>query len=814
MRKLLIFPALVALLGALRAEAAQVQIQLRGSDDPNNDYLAWAPVPATIRVSDPTGLTGDLPVVLSNGAGAGQPCGGAGHGAVVFAANVGPGETATADALNLTLPKDGRPVPFVVAGKFRCPSIGAKDAAIQVRGADGASLGSRNVMVRIRKDVETLTTAERQIYLDALRAIKLRDSKDPHSFEGFVRTHRLSSLGARLPKTDPNAYPDQAHGGPAFLAWHRAYLLEFERELQKIDPRVALPYWRIWQPLPTMPKLFDSAFLGRNSIDVQNPAVPELTVFDDTNPLYGWTMPYSNTGQEADQTALYRYRSDWKQPGSRGVESPETLAGQLARPGYEAFARNTVDGIEQNPHNVGHNATGSWMQDCTISPSDPAFWLFHTEHDRLWAQWQNRHGRFDNTGADRDAYYIVPTQKPGDPNYGHFDPASGNCRVGGWSCPPLGHNLFDTMWPWDGITGSQPTDVYAKRRPSTAELGPFPRSTVPGLWPAADARPRPADVIDYAGVTDRKTDLGYGYDDVPFGAKPAAAVAALVAQAESAPMSGAALARVATRKDAAPAERQTAIQTLGASGDVALLQVSRSVIGQRDAAHPEPARAAVAAFGVLMLTHDELMAAHHHDIMAIAETALSHPDAETRSAAAQLLLGMDDKQVVQVLRAALAKPSAAGFSRVEAIEQLGMIGKHRYADLLRPYLRLPDAAVQLAAVQALAGDSGSVAARTALLDDTKAAPALRAAALDSLVPDNPALPDKAAGIAADKAADPALRRHALAALGAYVVSNRAQLSGTDLAALKAKVATLDAADLPKPVADNVKATIDAALAGK
>ncbi len=46
--------------------------------------------------------------------------------------------------------------------------------------------------------------------------------------------------------------------------------------------------------------------------------------------------------------------------------------------------------------------------------------------------------------------------------------------------PVFGHNLFDTMWPWDGITGHKPGDVMARRRPPTAELGIFPHSSVPG----------------------------------------------------------------------------------------------------------------------------------------------------------------------------------------------------------------------------------------------------------------------------------------------------------------------------------------------
>jgi hypothetical protein len=844
MRKLLMYTALgglAVLLGQYEAEAAQVQIQLRGSDDPANDYIAWSPVPATIRVSDPAGLAGDLQVVLSNGATPNQPCGGPGHGAAVFAATVAPGETAAADSLSLTLPRDGKPVPFMVAGKFKCASIGAKDAVIQVRRAAGAALGAHDVMVRVRKDVETLTPAERQIYLEALRAMKLRPSTDPHSFEGFVRTHRLSSLGKRL--SGEERYLDQAHGGPAFLAWHRAYLLEFERELQKIDPRVALPYWRIWQPLPTMPKLFAVDFLGANSIDLHDPSTPELSVFADTNPLFGWAMPYDNDGQPAGLTPLYRYKVDWKQPQSYSIEGPDGIARQMAQPSFGIFSGLQKTGIEQDPHNVGHNTIGPWMQDCTISPSDPAFWLFHTEHDRLWAQWQYTQGRFGNKGENRDDYYIIPQQRPGDPNYGHFDPKAPKCTIGGWDCPVFGHNLFDTMWPWDGITGHKPDDVMARRRPPTAELGIFPHSAVPGLWPAQDARPRPADVIDYAGVTDRSTDLGFSYDDVPFGraaqstAVPSVSVAsallteipdtarvaprslALAATAAPGalaedPAAHAELARVLARREASPEARRAALRFFEASEDEALLPALGRIVAEHDAARPELARHAMDVLGALMMTHDAFALAKHHEIMAVGHAALAHPDPETRSAAARLLLGMGDDRVVEVLRAALAHPSAVGFSRVEAILQLGAVGNHRHGDIIRPYLTSPELPVRLAAIQVLAGDSRSNAARVAILADPKTPLGLRAAALDSLMLNDPSLPERAAAIAADERADPSLRRRALAALGGYVLANRAQLSEAYLGAIKAKVATLAGVGLPQTVLDNVKATVETALASR
>src|SRR5262249_37332924 len=70
-------------------------------------------------------------------------------------------------------------------------------------------------------------------------------------YDNFVLTH-LQSFDDQ-----------QAHGGPAFLPWHREFLLEFERELQKINPKVTIPYWDFTNPLDTAAS-FAPNFMGGN----------------------------------------------------------------------------------------------------------------------------------------------------------------------------------------------------------------------------------------------------------------------------------------------------------------------------------------------------------------------------------------------------------------------------------------------------------------------------------------------------------------------------------------------------------------------
>ena len=97
---------------------------------------------------------------------------------------------------------------------------------------DGEIVARIPFMVRIRKDAETLTIAERDRFVSAFAKLNNR---------GHGSVPRLHAM-----HTEDTT--DEAHGLDAFLPWHRAYLLDLERELQVIDPAVALPYWRFDNP--------------------------------------------------------------------------------------------------------------------------------------------------------------------------------------------------------------------------------------------------------------------------------------------------------------------------------------------------------------------------------------------------------------------------------------------------------------------------------------------------------------------------------------------------------------------------------------
>ncbi len=135
----------------------------------------------------------------------------------------------------------------MVAGKFLSPSTNDKDTIIEahLNTAGGAIVGTKAVMVRVRKNANNLTASERGRYLFARRQFR---NQLGSNYVLFQEMHRLTST-----------INDQGHGQPAFLPWHRAMLLHVERELQ-IDPTVALHYWN-WDD--AAPNIFTTDFMGR-----------------------------------------------------------------------------------------------------------------------------------------------------------------------------------------------------------------------------------------------------------------------------------------------------------------------------------------------------------------------------------------------------------------------------------------------------------------------------------------------------------------------------------------------------------------------
>ena len=197
-----------------------VELILPGLDALGRSFLTWTPVEARARLLNPVGTSPVGTTLRSVGT----------VGRVRFATTRTHLGTPT---LRLDLPVDGAPVGSCSRGSSASERH-AGDAALEARGRRPGVVGSRPVMVRVRKDAETLTAAERDRFLAAF---------------GRSTTAASAASATSVTCTPRSDRPGGARRA-GFLPWHRAYLLDLERELQAIDPSVALPYWRFDRPAP------------------------------------------------------------------------------------------------------------------------------------------------------------------------------------------------------------------------------------------------------------------------------------------------------------------------------------------------------------------------------------------------------------------------------------------------------------------------------------------------------------------------------------------------------------------------------------
>jgi Common central domain of tyrosinase. len=422
------------------SQTTQIIIDSNSNLDAN--YITWSPVPAQIRIVDTGAVTNMLAVKLRNQ----NP--NQGGQVVLFAPFPGPGRGDHGqDELILALPHDGSPVPFFIAGKFGKPSVADKDAVIEVVDTStGNVLSVTPVMVRIRKNANSLEDGERQRFLSALALLNMASTGGVGGFADYANIHADAGV-------------QEAHGNAGFLPWHRAFMLDLERELQALDPSVSLPYWRFDEAAPN---LFTKAFLG-----VPNPT--GTLEFETNNPLQFLSPPI------------------FRQPDfNTTTESAHVIneAGTLQL--GDVYANYRI--MEGNPHGSAHTSFSGLISNIGTAARDPLFFLLHANVDRLWARWQWYMQRFDMTSID--TYTFLG-------------------KAGDLGATRIGHNLLDTMWPWNQITGTGAFDD----RPPTAPGGNLPRSKIvnfPSLTPTV------GDMIDYQGALNPANRLGFDYDDVPF----------------------------------------------------------------------------------------------------------------------------------------------------------------------------------------------------------------------------------------------------------------------------------------------------------
>lgn len=284
----------------------------------------------------------------------------------------------------------------------------------------------------VRKNVRHLSDAEKRKFIAAVWALKKEVGADGiNTYDRYVRVH-MQAMVWPSPPTVNWWERNQPHRGPAFLPWHREFIRQFERDLQRVanDPNVGLPYWDWTQDAanPQGAPIWAGDFLGGNGDPNDNNYVKSGPFRYDPQATERWrtvladlTLQGVLQGFTQGEGLRRAFSNTLALPSQADVDEVLSITvyddSDWDTAVQNSF-RNVLEGFEgPGLHNIVHGWVGGDMLPGT-SPNDPVFFLHHCNVDRIWAQWQAKY-----------------PNKP-------YLPESGG---------PPGHNLTDPMYPWDGV---------------------------------------------------------------------------------------------------------------------------------------------------------------------------------------------------------------------------------------------------------------------------------------------------------------------------------------------------------------------------
>ena len=317
-----------------------------------------------------------------------------------------------------------------------------------------------------RKDLRKLTDSEKTAFVGALLELKKQGKYDQ-----YVEWHHHAMMcPTPLPNENPHwRYRNAAHRGPVFLPWHRDYILELEKDLQRIDSAVTLPYWD-WSVDAEMSDPSQAPIWGENFMGASGSKENyfEVTTGPFAYQAGNWTIP-----KELDGPKLRRGFGQFADPlgvAIKTLPTKEDLKLLFEEIIYDTWPwnsapftvgfRNRLEGwvTPSGDHRVRHegvqlhNRVHVWIGGTMarpVSPGDPVFFLHHCFIDKLWVEWIAKMKDFYDEPHNNHCGSHMNEVKP---TPGYYLPGTGG--------PPR-HNLEDAMFPppWDHHRSVRPIDM-------------------------------------------------------------------------------------------------------------------------------------------------------------------------------------------------------------------------------------------------------------------------------------------------------------------------------------------------------------------
>lgn len=195
----------------------------------------------------------------------------------------------------------------------------------------------------------------------------LRQLKKDQSNDGFQAIASFHGLPARCPTPAEGAVACCQHGMPTFPHWHRLYTLQFEEALRREGSSVAVPYWDWTGSFDKLPELLTRS----NYYDPWTDDVVE-------NPFQRGYIESADT---------YTVRDVQPELFQRQEHTIEYVLLALEQEDFCDFAVQF-----EVVHNAIHYLLGGHheysLSSLHYAAYDPAFFIHHSNVDRIWAIWQ------------------------------------------------------------------------------------------------------------------------------------------------------------------------------------------------------------------------------------------------------------------------------------------------------------------------------------------------------------------------------------------------------------------------------------------
>jgi hypothetical protein len=248
---------------------------------------------------------------------------------------------------------------------------------------------AEDTSLRQRKNINDLQEVEKENLIKAFQGIMDLDNNDPNSFYQLGGIHWYPA---------PTYCEHHVH---PFLAWHRAYILQFENALRTIPgcEDVTLPYWDISDD--RYPKIFSEGpfatykvpqeFLDQYPEEVKNGSLKaDGSIIRNDEATYNkekWTYIRDATHDPTNINKVYLDKiiqfptwNSFNGLTSSGVFDGKYINGKYV--GSESL---------MHAHDMIHNSNGATTANQDVTGFEPVFWFFHANWDRLMWQWQKLH---------------------------------------------------------------------------------------------------------------------------------------------------------------------------------------------------------------------------------------------------------------------------------------------------------------------------------------------------------------------------------------------------------------------------------------